>query len=189
VRSLFCTSHTTRGIPLQSELDDTHAMMRTRRARCPNTSGRFPRQVAMLRLPLDAALAIVYSQGVARRSTRIRDHAPWSGSGKWWRDHRGVWLGFTTAIFLACASGPRPVKDGGLRASAAGDLNCKEQNLVAEDLNPRTVRVSGCGRAALYSCKQAGISEPAGVEPNIPEHEARNRPPATPGHCSWVRSH
>jgi len=95
-------------------------------------------------------------------------------------------------LFLAagCASSPKPVGNGGLRASAAKDLNCDEQRLKSEDLSPRSVRVSGCGRSALYSCEQAGVSDaPVGQQQNVPEYEAKSPQPTGVGHCSWVRSH
>jgi hypothetical protein len=96
----------------------------------------------------------------------------------------------TAVLAVGCASSPRPVKNAGLRASAAADLNCDEARLKSEELSPRSLRVSGCGRSALYSCEQSGLSDtPVGSERNVPEHEARNSQPTGVGHCSWVRSH
>ena len=105
----------------------------------------------------------------------------WSGRG---------YTGLALGVLLACASSQRPVKDAGLRATAAHDLDCDGQRLTSEDLTPRTVRVSGCGRSALYSCEQAGISEtPPGTQENVPEYEAKNRQPTGVGQCSWVQTH
>lgn len=94
----------------------------------------------------------------------------------------------TTALALlgGCASSPKPVKDASLRHTAAGDLACPEDRLSEESVGS-AVRVSGCGRSAMYSCKRTAAP---GQTPNphgIQTHEDGVKPfGVMPGPCSWV---
>lgn len=72
-----------------------------------------------------------------------------------------------------------------LRARAALDLACEKSRLEGENLGPRTVRVSGCGRSALFACKQSAPGpEPRDVR--LTAQEAHYNYGSGEGPCSWT---
>ena len=91
-----------------------------------------------------------------------------------------MWLALGTGV-TACGG----LSDS-LRARAAADMSCDESRLEGENLGPRSVRVTGCGKSAIYACKQAAPG-PEPREVQVSEAEARQGNNAGAGPCAWTR--